>query len=86
MSLMLILLGAALVSIAFFDKVPGHVPERPPAPGTDRPGSVSTAQPPGVLPRVRLVPARLTERGKALLTALGGSALIVALFLALSDL
>lgn len=45
---------------------------------------MATARRPGVPPRVRLVSARLTEQGRALLTAVGGSALIVAFFLTLS--
>ncbi|MFD6949143.1 hypothetical protein A6A08_05870 [Nocardiopsis sp. TSRI0078] len=83
MSLVLILLGAALVAVALFNKVPRYVPGRPPAPRPGR-GSVATARHPGVPPRVRLVSARLTEQGRALLTAVGGSALIVAFFLTLS--
>lgn len=85
MSLVLILLGAVLVAVAMFNKVPSYVPGRIPA---HRPGrSVATAQSPEMVrPRVRLVSARLTEPGKALLTTLGGSALIVAFFLTLSGL
>ncbi|WP_159943006.1 MULTISPECIES: hypothetical protein [unclassified Nocardiopsis] len=86
MSLVLILLGAALVSIAMFNKVPRYVPGRsaPPRPG--RRGGVAAAPRAAVPPRVRLVSARLTEQGKALLTTVGGSALIVAFFLTLSGL
>ncbi|WP_150250604.1 hypothetical protein [Nocardiopsis deserti] len=87
MSLVLILLGAVLVTVAMFNKVPSYVPGRIPAPRPDRGGSVATARSPEtVRPRVRLVSARLTEPGKALLTTLGGSALIVAFFLTLSGL
>lgn len=78
MSLVLLLLGAVLVAIALFDKVPRHVPGRP-APSPRDGLSVLAAR-----FRVRLVPARLTEPGKALLTTFGGSALIVAFFLTLS--
>lgn len=85
-SLVLILLGTALVSVALFDKVPRYVPGRAPAPQPDRVGSVATARPARYLPRLRLVSVRLTEQGKALLTVVGGSALIVAFFLTLSDL
>lgn len=82
MSLVLIALGAALVSIAMFNKTPRFVPGRVPAP---RPGGgVATAQRTGTTPRLRLVDARLTEQGRAVFTAIGGSALIVAFFLALS--
>lgn len=85
MSLVLILLGAVLVTVAMFNKVPSYVPGRIPAPRPS--GSVATAQSPEMVrPRVRLVSARLTEPGKALLTTLGGSALIVAFFLTLSGL
>jgi hypothetical protein len=82
-SLVLIVVGAALVSTALFNKVPRYVPGRLPAP----PGSgVATARRTAVPPRVELAPARLTEQGRALLTTVGGSALIVALFLTLSGL
>jgi hypothetical protein len=83
-SLTLIAVGAALVSIALFNKVPRFVPGRMAAP---RPaGGVATVERAGVPPRVRLAPARLTEQGRALLTTVGGSALIVAFFLGLSGL
>ncbi|WP_017589187.1 hypothetical protein [Nocardiopsis ganjiahuensis] len=84
MSLTLIALGTVLVSIALFNKVPRYVPGRPPAPRAG--GGVVTAQRTGAPPGLRLVPARLTEQGRALLTAVGGSALIVAFFLSLSGL
>lgn len=80
MSLLLILLGAPLVSIAMFNKVPRFLPGRV----TAQHGGAATAQ--RVRPRVRLVPARLTEQGRALFTAVGGSVLIVAFFLTLSGL
>lgn len=88
-SLVLILLGAVLVAVALFNKVPSYVPGRFPATRTghgDRGGSVATARRSGTRPRVRLVSAKLTEPGQALLTTLGGSALIVAFFLNLSGL
>ncbi|NYH53875.1 hypothetical protein HNR06_003464 [Nocardiopsis arvandica] len=84
MSLVLVILGTVLVSVALFNKVLRYVPGRPPEPRSGRGGSVATARRPGVPPRVRLVSARLTEQGRALLTAVGGSALIVAFFLTLS--
>lgn len=84
MSLTLIAVGAALVSIALFNKVPQYVPGRLPAPRSA--GGVATAQRTSASPRVRLAPARLTEQGRALLTTVGGSALIVAFFLSLSGL
>lgn len=80
MSLLLILLGAPLVSIAMFNKVPRFLPGR----AAVQRGGAATAQ--RVPPRVRLVSARLTEQGRALSTAVGGSALIVAFFLSLSGL
>ncbi len=84
MSLTLIALGTVLVSIALFNKVPRFEPGRPPEPRAG--GGVATAQRTGTPPRLRLVPARLTEQGRALLTTVGGSALIVAFFLSLSGL
>lgn len=84
MSLTLIAVGAALVSLALFNKVPRYVPGRLPDPRSA--GGVATAQRTSVPPRVRLVSARLTEQGRALFTAVGGSALIVAFFLSLSGL
>ncbi|OLT28855.1 hypothetical protein BJF83_13795 [Nocardiopsis sp. CNR-923] len=101
MSLALILFGAALVSLALFNKVPRYVPAgRLPA---RRRGSAArsravaarggtTARPRpaagavGTRARVELASARLTEQGRALCTAVGGSALIVAFFLTLSGL
>ncbi|WP_028647538.1 hypothetical protein [Nocardiopsis sp. CNT312] len=71
MSLVLILLGIPLVSLALFNRVP--VLAR---------GTTATAGRPRL--RLRLRPARLTEQGRALCTAVGGSALIVAFFLSLS--
>lgn len=84
MSLALIAVGTVLVSIALFNKVPRYVPGRLHAPRSG--GGVATAQRTSAPPRVRLVSARLTEQGRALLTAVGGSALIVAFFLSLSGL
>lgn len=84
MSLVLIVFGAALVSLAMFNKVPQFVPGRAPAPRTG--GGVATAQRAAIPPRLRLVDARLTEQGRAVFTAIGGSALIIAFFLALSGL
>ncbi|GAA1467864.1 hypothetical protein NE857_08470 [Nocardiopsis exhalans] len=84
MSLTLIVVGAVLVSIALFNKVPQYVPGRMPAPRSG--GGVATAQRTSAPPRVRLASARLTEQGRALLTTVGGSALIVAFFLSLSGL
>ncbi|RNL85510.1 hypothetical protein [Halostreptopolyspora alba] len=78
MSLALILAGAALVAIALFN----HVPQLGPPP-VARPSTRVTAP---SRPRPRLVHARLTETGRATLTTLGGSILIVAFFLALSGL
>lgn len=80
MSLLLILLGAPLVSIAMFNKVPRFLPGRVPA---QRAGAVTAQR---ARPRVRFAPARLTEQGRALCTAVGGSTLIVAFFLTLSGL
>ncbi|MCY9782395.1 hypothetical protein KIK06_00640 [Nocardiopsis sp. EMB25] len=94
MSLVLILFGTALVSLALFNKVPRYVaPSRPttgrgaaPARGGTATRRAATGPRAGVRPRVRLVSARLTEQGRALCTAVGGSALIVAFFLTLSGL
>ncbi|GHC94698.1 hypothetical protein GCM10007079_45430 [Nocardiopsis terrae] len=83
MSLALIAVGAVLVSIALFNKVPRLTAGRLPAP---RPGGGVAAQRLSAPPRLRLAPARLTEQGRALLTTVGGSALIVAFFLTLSGL
>lgn len=83
-TLALITVGAVLVSIAMFNKVPRLVPER-----LDRPrpgGGVATAQRTVTALRPRLADARLTEQGRAVFTAVGGSALIVAFFLGLSGL
>ncbi|MEU3019656.1 MULTISPECIES: hypothetical protein [unclassified Nocardiopsis] len=84
MTLTLIAVGAALVSIALFNKVPRFVPGRLPEPRSA--GGIATAQRTAAPPRIRLVSARLTEQGRALLTTVGGSALIVAFFLSLSGL
>lgn len=84
MPLVLILIGAALVAVAMFNKVPQFVPGRvvpprvPPRHGT---AAVSERV---EYPRVRLASARLTDHGRALLTTIGGSALIIAFFLTLS--
>lgn len=92
MTLVLIAVGAVLVSIAHFNKLPHFVPGRFAPPGADRAapggrgGAVAAARRTGSVPRVRLEPARLTEQGQALLVTLGGSALIVAFFLTLSGL
>lgn len=83
MPLVLILLGAALVAVAMFNKVPQFVPGRVVPPRVPaRPGAVAPER--VERPRVRLASARLTEQGRALLTAVGGSALIIAFFLTLS--
>lgn len=79
-SLLLILLGAPLVSIAMFNKVPQVLPARVPA---QRQGAATVQR---ARPRVRLTSARLTEQGRALFTTIGGSVLIVAFFLTLSGL
>ncbi|GAB3731483.1 hypothetical protein [Nocardiopsis nanhaiensis] len=84
MSLIMIAVGAALVSLAMFNKVPRFVPGTPNEPRSG--GGVATAQRTGAPPRLRLVSARLTEQGRAVFTAVGGSALIVAFFLGLSGL
>ncbi|MFC4560351.1 hypothetical protein ACFO4E_00620 [Nocardiopsis mangrovi] len=65
MSLTLILVGAALVAVALFNRVPALHGR----PGRRTPG---------------FAPARLTEAGRATLTTVGGSLLIIAFFLALS--
>ena len=83
MSLVLIALGAVLVSVALFNKLPRLV-ERPAPPRTG--GGVATAQRTAAPPRLRLADARLTENGRAVFTAIGGSTLIIAFFLALSGL
>ncbi|WP_026118776.1 hypothetical protein [Nocardiopsis salina] len=84
MPLVLILLGAALVAVAMFNKVPQFVPGRVVPPRVPaRPGPVAATER-VERPRVRLASARLTEQGRALLTAVGGSALIIAFFLTLS--
>lgn len=76
MSFVLILLGSALVGVALFNRVPRlRRPAYPPA-----------AERPAPTLRVRTVPARLTETGRAVVTTVGGSLLIVAFFLALSGL
>ncbi|MBB4930028.1 hypothetical protein F4561_000848 [Lipingzhangella halophila] len=78
MSLVFILAGAVLVVIALFNRVPqlGSEPaQRSPA----------RAAAPGRL-RLRLVHARLTETGRATLTTVGGSVLIIAFFLALAGI
>lgn len=75
MSLALILLGTALVAVALFNRVPRL---RAPAPSAG-------ARPTPTL-RLHTAPARLTEAGRALVTTVGGSALIIAFFLALSGL
>ncbi len=82
MSLVLIALGAVLVSVALFNKLPRLVAERPAPPRTG--GGVATAQRTAAPPRLRLADARLTENGRAVFTAIGGSTLIIAFFLALS--
>ncbi|SIO86698.1 hypothetical protein [Nocardiopsis sp. JB363] len=84
MSLVLIALGAVLVSVALFNKMPRFVAERPAVYRSG--GGVATAQRTAVPPRLRLTDARLTENGRAVFTAIGGSALIIAFFLALSGL
>lgn len=84
MSLVLIALGAVLVSVALFNKMPRLVTERPVASRAG--GGVAAAQRTTAPPRLRLADARLTENGRAVFTAIGGSALIIAFFLALSGL
>ncbi|MEY9215492.1 hypothetical protein NI17_014605 [Thermobifida halotolerans] len=74
MSLILTVLGAVLVTIAITNRLPRW---------NRRPLAASRTR--GHPPRRRLtVSARLTEKGRATLTTLGGSMLIVAFFLALS--
>ncbi|CAL9425740.1 hypothetical protein SUDANB121_01963 [Nocardiopsis dassonvillei] len=86
MSLVLLAIGVVPVLVAMFNKVPRYVPPRPgraPARG----GTATRTAPraaAATAPRLRLAPARLTEQGRALLTTLGGSAMIIAFFLALS--
>ncbi|WP_306366905.1 hypothetical protein [Nocardiopsis sp. CC223A] len=84
MSLVLLAIGAVLVLVAMFNRLPRYVPPRtaraPARGGTATRTRAETA----AGPRLRLAPARLTEQGRALLTTLGGSAMIVAFFLALS--
>ncbi|GAB3452124.1 hypothetical protein GCM10027570_29950 [Streptomonospora sediminis] len=60
MSLLLILAGAVLVTVAMFNRIPRFQAGAP-----------------------LFARARLTEAGRATLTAIGGSALIIAFFLAL---
>ena len=84
MPLVLILLGAAMVAVAMFNKVPQFVPGRVLPPRVpSRQGAVTASERVGY-PRVRIAPAHLTEQGRALLTTIGGSALIIAFFLTLS--
>ncbi|PSK92279.1 hypothetical protein CLV63_11838 [Murinocardiopsis flavida] len=73
MSLALLALGAVFVAIAMFNRVPAVL--TPSATAPTRQGA-----------RLALVPARLTEAGRAAVTTLGGSIAIVAFFLALSGL
>lgn len=86
MSLVLLAIGTVPVLVAMFNKVPRYTPPRtgrsPARGGTAT--RVATRTAPAAAPRLRLAPARLTEQGRALLTALGGSAMIIAFFLALS--
>ncbi|RCV52297.1 hypothetical protein [Marinitenerispora sediminis] len=79
MSLALIVVGAALVSVALFNRLPRIAARRRPERHRVTAGSASAL-------RVRAVPARLTESGRATLTAVGGSMLIAAVLLALSGL
>ena len=92
-SLVLLAFGAVLVLIAIFNRVPRYTPPRaahtsarraPVHRGAAVRTAVKAAPRPTAGPRLRLVPARLTEQGRALFTALGGSAMIIASFLALS--
>lgn len=90
MSLALIVLGSALLTIAVTNRLP-LLTRRPPTPRSAAAGRRDSAvAAPGRRPRVRsrarTVPARLTEQGRAVVTTLGGSLLIVAFFLALSGL
>lgn len=88
MSLVLLAIGAVLVLVAMFNRLPRYVPPRtvraPARGGTATRTATRAATGTAAGPRLRLAPARLTEQGRALLTALGGSAMIVAFFLALS--
>lgn len=84
MPLVLILLGAAMVAVATFNKVPQFVPGRVVSPRVSSQQGAVAAPERMEHPRVRLSSARLTEHGRALLTAIGGSALIIAFFLTLS--
>ncbi|KUP98424.1 hypothetical protein [Thermobifida cellulosilytica] len=68
MSLLLAALGSVLVTIALTNRLPRW----------------SRRSSRGRLPRPYTVSARLTERGRATLTTLGGSMLIAAFFLTLS--
>ncbi|WP_017610821.1 hypothetical protein [Nocardiopsis xinjiangensis] len=84
MPLVLILLGAAMVAAAMFNKVPQFVPGRVvPSRAPSRQGAVAASER-VEYPRVRLASAHLTEQARALLTTIGGSALIIAFFLTLS--
>ncbi|GHD21070.1 hypothetical protein [Nocardiopsis kunsanensis] len=84
MTLVLILIGAALVAVATFNKMPQFVPGRVVPPRVpSRQGAAATSER-VEYPRVRIASARLTENGRALLTTIGGSALIIAFFLTLS--
>ncbi|GAA3763693.1 hypothetical protein [Salinactinospora qingdaonensis] len=92
MSLALILTGAVLVAIAAFNRVPRvgrrltNAPSTQVSPsrGASRATATRSRTPPP--PRLHMAPARLTEAGRATLTTLGGSMLIVAFFLTLSSL
>ncbi|MFD6096965.1 hypothetical protein ACFVWN_28540 [Nocardiopsis flavescens] len=82
MSLVLLAIGAVPVLVAMFNKVPRYVPPRP-GRVSPRGGGTATRTAPAP-PGLRLASAHLTEQGRALLTTLGGSAMIIAFFLALS--
>ncbi|GLU47653.1 hypothetical protein [Nocardiopsis ansamitocini] len=76
MSLALIVLGALLVAAAVLNRLPFRPSRAVPA---------SPASPPGRR-HPHTAPIRLTEQGRATLTTIGGSMLIIAFFLALSGL
>lgn len=79
MSLVLILVGATLVCVALFNRIPllRPRPQQPRRSGAAAPGA-------GLLDYT--APARLTEAGRATVTTIGSSMLLIALVLALSGL
>ena len=76
MPLVLILLGAAMVAVATFNKVPQFVPGRVVSPRVSSQQGAVAAPERMEHPRVRLSSARLTEHGRAQRTANGGRAQI----------